>query len=167
MTKDYIYVLLSIGTNIGDRLKSIEESIEYMQEEKILFNILRSHIYESEPVGVKDQPWFLNTVISGYTTLPLYTLIQVCKSLEYLMGRVQRERWHERELDIDILIYGNVLSDKIAITVPHPRMHERRFVLKPASELAGDWVHPVLNKTIYELLEDCQDQSHVKIYLNQ
>lgn len=157
------FVLLSLGANLGNREESISEAVKYLSDSSVLTDVKISSIYTSEPVGFADQPEFLNAVVSGYTQLPLNNLIEFCKSAEYYMGRIRRPRWHEREIDIDVLLYGNSHSDTPSVSVPHPRMHERRFVLVPAAEIAGSAVHPSLHRTVDQLLEDCPDHSRVEI----
>lgn len=129
-----------------------------------LINILRvSSFYETEPVGYNSQPWFINIAISGYTELDRFSLFDQLKNIEYLLGRKTRERWHEREIDIDILILGELIQDNPELTLPHPRMQERRFVLAPAAEIAGNHIHPVLKLSINEILKMCKDRSIVKL----
>ena len=158
-----IFILLSIGANLGQREESIKEAFELLKYSGVVFDAKISSYYETEPVGMNEEPWFINAAISGYTILPLNYLIQFCKSIEYFLGRRQREKWTSRELDIDIIFYGNdVLQDK-NLTVPHELMHTRRFVLKPAAELAGGIKHPKMGLTINELLEQCEDTSIVRM----
>lgn len=161
-TKEY-YILLSLGSNIGDRKANILQALKYINESETLSAIKVSSFYETEPVGYTDQDWFLNIAVSGYTSLPLYQLIQQCKSIEYALGRELRERWHEREIDIDILLYGDKKLHETKITVPHPRMHERRFVLEPAAEIAGNEIHPEFGVSINKLLAECNDDSRVRM----
>ena len=159
-----VFTLLSIGANIGERLENIEKAIEYISSSGIFSGIKSSSIYETEPVGYLNQPWFLNTVVSGSTKIPADLLMGIIKNIEEVIGRTQREKWHEREIDIDILLYGNEIYKSDNLTIPHPRMHERRFVLVPAAEIAGEIVHPEISKSINQLLEDCEDKSEVRNY---
>lgn len=160
---DKKFVLLSIGANLGDKQKTIEHAFELIKEAQVLDEPVLSSLYETEPVGFKDQPWFMNAAIAGYTDLPVNNLIKLLKSIEYILGRKVRQKWHEREIDIDILLYGENYFATEYLTVPHPKMHERRFVLVPASEIAGKAHHPVLDSTIDRLLEICNDNSEVKL----
>lgn len=160
------FILLSIGANLGNRKDNIEKAIRLLAEHSEIRIIKTSSIYETEPVGFKEQPWFLNVVVAAETTLELNRLIQLCKSVEYLLGRIVRKKWTEREIDIDILIYGNNIIETEHLQVPHPRMQERRFVLVPAAEIAAELVHPVYKHTISELLKVCTDSSVVKVFSN-
>lgn len=158
-----VFFLLSIGSNIGDRIKNIKKSIEMLS--KIAGTIISriSSFYETEPVGFKEQPWFINIAVSGYTTLSALEFFNYCKSIEQAIGRKQRPKWHEREIDIDVLFFGNQLIDSLSFQVPHKGIPERRFVLVTAAEIHPEFVHPIFNKTILELLENCADNSSVQI----
>ncbi len=155
------YVLLSLGANLGDREQSLRDAIAYLQDNGVLSGVSTSSLYETEPYGVLDQPAFINMVVSGFTSLSVFSLLQICKSIEYLMGRCTRERWHEREIDIDILIYGDLVISKDKIKIPHPSMGKRKFVLIPAAEIAAKAKDPKSCKTIAELLDECEDDSDV------
>ena len=156
-----IYTLLSLGSNLNDKKENLELAVKYLRISGALRDIKISSYYETEPVGYKNQGWFLNIAVEGYTTLPLYNLIQLCKSIEYLMGREVKERWASRIIDLDILLYGDKKLKEQNLTVPHPRMHERRFVLEPAAEIAGSQIHPEFGTSISTLLENCTDDSKV------
>jgi 2-amino-4-hydroxy-6-hydroxymethyldihydropteridine diphosphokinase len=157
-------VLLSLGSNLGDRLAYLENAVELLQRFNVLQNIVISSVYETEPVGVTDQPWFLNLVIAGRTALKADELFLLCKSIEHSLGRKPRQRWFEREIDIDILLYGSLLINTDDLVIPHPRMHERLFVLKPAAEIAANIFHPTLNIRIIDLLINCNDTATVNYY---
>lgn len=155
------FLLLSLGSNLGNRKANILKATEMLEDSNIIFDNILSSFYETEPVGITDQPWFLNAALAGYTNLPLNNIIQFCKTIEHYMGRKPRKRWHEREIDIDILLYGCELVSTNPLTVPHPQMHKRRFVLKPAAEIAADAMHPGFKRTVSQLLDDCPDHSIV------
>jgi len=157
------FILLSVGSNLGDRKANIQAAFELLQYSGIISEVKMSSFYETEPWGIKDQPWFINVAITGYTSLSLNYLIQLCKSIEYILGRKVRKKWQAREIDIDIIFYGDELFDGDKLVVPHSEMHKRKFVLQPASELAGTMIHPKFGKSIFELLVDCEDNSIVRI----
>ncbi len=155
------YVLLSLGANLGDRKQALSDAVDYLRDNAVLTGISTSSFYETQPFGVTEQPEFINMVVSGFTQLSVFALLQICKSIEYLMGRQTRQRWHEREIDIDILIYGDLVISKEKIKIPHPAMGERKFVLIPAAEIAAKAKDPKSCKTIAELLDECEDESDV------
>lgn len=124
----------------------------------------QAQLYETEPVGIEDQPWFLNTVIEVETDLTPRALLTVCKHIEQTLGRRERERYGPREIDLDILLYDNVTINDSDLQIPHAQLHQRRFVLVPLAELAPRYVHPVLHKTIAELLQELTDPKEVRPY---
>jgi 2-amino-4-hydroxy-6-hydroxymethyldihydropteridine diphosphokinase len=157
-------VLLSLGSNIGDRKEYLQKVINYCTIYNILSNIKLSNIYETEPFGEKEQAYFLNMCISGLTSLSALSLIDTLKNLEIEMGRIDRGKWKAREIDIDILLYEDIELNNEKLELPHPRMHQRKFVLVPANEIESDMIHPILNKTLKELLIECNDESDLKIF---
>lgn len=110
-----------------------------------------SHVYETPPAGGKKQPDYLNAVVEVETVLDAQTLLKVCLGIEQDMGRVRTERWGPRSIDIDLLLYGDFIVNKGDVTVPHPFMHSRCFVIYPLSDIAPDMVHPVIGLTINQL----------------
>lgn len=143
-------VFLALGANVGDRKKNLLSAVYLLKEELIQVKV--APIYESMPVGFKDQPNFLNTVISGYTKLKPLELLKFIKSIEKKIGRVKRFHWGPREIDIDILFYNDLVYKDEELEIPHPRLHKRDFVLRPLSYLAPDFIHPFLKKKAKELL---------------
>jgi 2-amino-4-hydroxy-6-hydroxymethyldihydropteridine diphosphokinase len=156
-------ILLSLGTNLGDRLASIRNAIDFLSEKKLLENIQVSQYYETEPVGYLDQPWFLNIALCGFSRLGAEELLTELKNAELELGRIDRGRWKEREIDIDILLYGDLCLATENIEIPHPRMQERMFVLMPANDIASEMEHPIFKKTIKELLAECNDNSIIRL----
>lgn len=154
-------VLLGLGANIGDREQALSQAVSLLLERKAIYTPVISSLYETEPVGHTDQPQFLNMAMIAGTMLLPAKLLAVCKEVERHIGRIARPRWHEREIDIDILLYHNKIMAQNNLVIPHPHMHERKFVLIPAAEVAPGMVHPLYRKTIEELLRSCNDTAQV------
>lgn len=155
-------VLLSLGSNLEPRAERIIEAIRIIGDE-ILGSVIPSSMYETEPVGYTDQPAFINAALVGTTELSAEEVHRRVKELEQRLGRQHRQRWREREIDIDVILYGDLVEDNEILTIPHPRMQERRFVLEPCAEIAPDLLHPVYHQTVRGLLEACPDTSAVKV----
>lgn len=156
-------VFLSLGSNLGDRKKTLEEGIGLLAA--ILSNIKVSALYETEPWGTKNVPPYLNAVIEGQAILFAHDLLREIQEIEKKCGREKTAALHApRPLDIDILFYGNHIVKTDELTIPHPHTAERLFVLRPLAELTHDFVHPILKKTVWELLKDCKDNSSVRPY---
>ncbi|PIQ77684.1 2-amino-4-hydroxy-6-hydroxymethyldihydropteridine diphosphokinase [Candidatus Peregrinibacteria bacterium CG11_big_fil_rev_8_21_14_0_20_46_8] len=160
-------IILSLGSN----LQNTEENLA--QARKLLAKYLSieeiSQLYESEPIGVENHPWYLNQVVLGNTNLTAQQLLKVAKEIEQKMGRdihAPDSSTQMRPLDIDILFYNDECIEVTGLMVPHPRLHLRRFVLEPLAEIAPNFVHPKLQKTVRELLKDCPDRSIVRLHGN-
>ena len=143
-------VYLGIGSNIGNRIDNCATAISFLEENGLTIT-KRSEMYETMPWGVKDQPEFINMAVEVETDISPPELLSLIKKIEGDMGRQPAVKWGPRVIDIDILLYGNERVSGAGLTIPHPLMHERDFVLRPLSEIAPDVMHPVLNKTIKEL----------------
>ena len=148
-------VFLGLGSNQGDRdlyiLRAIAE-IGKLPSSRIT---AVSSFYETEPVGQIEQPDFLNAVIRLETPLAPQELLNELKRIETaVLGRTAALRWGPRRIDLDILLYGDLVMDTPELTIPHPRLHERRFALQPLAEIAPETVHPVMRQTITRLLAD-------------
>lgn len=147
-------VYLSLGSNLGDREKSLNDAVVGLEKEKVHVTA-RSGFYETEPQDVKDQPWFLNMVACCETRYFPLQLLNVLQRIERELGRVRDPgaiRRGPRVIDIDILLYGTATLDTSQLTIPHPRMFERRFVLEPLLEIAPDLKMPGTNKPLTSYL---------------
>ena len=159
-------VFLSLGSNLGDRLSNIQHAVSSLSMSKHINVIKTSSFYETEPWGNKNQPWFLNAAIAIDTDLTPQKLLELCQNIELQLGRVKNEtqRWAQRAIDIDILIFDNKIINESNLIIPHPLMQKRAFVLVPMLEVKADLVHPVLNKTITELYDELQNPEDVFLY---
>ncbi len=155
-------VYLSLGSNLGDRERNLREAIRMLGEAGV--RALRvSSLYETEPVDVRDQPWFLNLVVEAETELFPKQLLARIRKIEFELGRKRVRPKGPRTADIDILLYGDSVIETGELTVPHPRLAERRFVLEPLAELAPELRHPVTRRTMRELLAGTAGQAVRKI----
>jgi 2-amino-4-hydroxy-6-hydroxymethyldihydropteridine diphosphokinase len=151
------FVLLSLGANIGDKKSTLDKAVETLVELGVISQVVVSSYYGTEPYGVKDQSWFVNICVKGMTQHSATVLLEKCKEIEKMYGRQVRERWHERELDIDIIFYGKEIVETENLTIPHIEYKKRNFVLVPATEIAGSYIPPDSNHSLRELVESCTD----------
>jgi 2-amino-4-hydroxy-6-hydroxymethyldihydropteridine diphosphokinase len=124
-------VVIALGSNLGDRLDYLQSGLDGLFDTPRLVFLAVSPVYETTPVGGPEQPDYLNAVTIGETTLPARAVLERCHSLEDAFGRVRGERWGPRTLDLDLIVYGDEVSDSPGLTLPHPRAYERAFVLAP------------------------------------
>jgi 2-amino-4-hydroxy-6-hydroxymethyldihydropteridine diphosphokinase len=148
---------LSLGTNLGDRLANLRTVLNALPPKVIL--LTESKIYETPAWGFEDQPAFLNMAIRGETDLKPESLLKHLKQLETRLGREPSFHWGPRLIDIDLLFYDELVLDTPQLVIPHPRLHERAFVLVPLADIAPDLVHPILGKSIRQLLEGMDKSS--------
>ncbi len=145
-------IFLSLGTNLGNRMENLQKALEYIAAKVKILQC--SSVYETPPWGYSEQPPFLNLVLRGQTDLEPQPLLEFLKACEQALGRQPTFRYGPRLIDIDILAYEDRILETPMLTLPHPRLHERAFVLVPLCEIAPDWVHPRLHKRAVELLRE-------------
>ncbi len=148
-------VYIGIGSNLGNRHENCLCAIELLKESGLIVS-KQSSMYETEPWGVTGQPAFVNMAIEIETDLDPQRLLVLLRRIEKEMGRQETARWGPRIIDLDILLYDEIVLHNDALTIPHPLMHEREFVLGPLSQIAKDLLHPVLKKRISDLLREVQ-----------
>ena len=153
MSAEAILVHLGLGSNLGDRKKFLSMACNHLRSEAVR-EFRASSIYESEPLLKMPQPKYFNMVICGLTVLSPPDLLKKCQQIEISLGRIRREHWGSREIDIDILSYGNRTIIKDNLVIPHPEIENRSFVLMPMLELSPEWLHPENGITIKELWEN-------------
>ena len=154
-------VYLGLGTNLGDRLANLEQSICRIAAQ-VGPILSQSRVYQTKAWGVVDQPDFLNQVIKVRTQLSPEVTLTTILAIETAMGRIRTRKWYTRLIDIDLLFYNALIIETPTLVVPHPYIQDRNFVLAPLVELAPDFVHPVLQKTMGELWKGCVDDLGVK-----
>ena len=162
METDYTIAYIGLGSNLGDRAGNLLMAVRALVEASFVVHKL-SAIYETEPVGIDTDKRFLNMVAEIHVTSvsPTQMMARLLR-IEYLLGRTDKSLNKPRTVDIDILFFGDTQMDTEFLTLPHPRLHLRRFVLKPLAKIAPNFIHPLLNQEIADILETLEDQSEVK-----
>ena len=153
-------VYLALGSNLGDRLANLKQAINALTPQMEVR--AKSHVYETPPWGYEDQPTFLNQVVKAKTYLDPEPLLKHLKRLEVALGRRESVRNGPRLIDIDILFYDDRVLNTDSLVIPHPRLHERAFVLLTLMDIDPDLVHPVHNKTVREMAAECDAAGIVK-----
>jgi 2-amino-4-hydroxy-6-hydroxymethyldihydropteridine diphosphokinase len=154
-------VYLGLGSNVGNRSSALRQALRQLAREGMGLR-RSSSVYDTDPVGFRAQPSFLNLVVEAIWGGSPEELLGKCLETEQLLGRVRRVKDGPRRIDIDILLMDGILRNDPNLVIPHPRMHLRRFVLVPLSEIAPRALHPVLGMRVSELLERCEDASGVR-----
>jgi|SRR5258708_2915626 len=157
-------VYLSLGSNVGDREGNLRAAIDELPHAGVVVTTVSS-FYETEPVDLREQPWFLNCAVEAETNFDAAMLLRALREIETKMGSQKLVAKGPRLIDMDILLYGAETIDTPELLVPHPRMHLRRFVLVPLAEIAPEAVHPTLKMTVKQLLEGTPDNSAVCFHL--
>ena len=153
---------LGLGTNMGDRKENLRNALDAIAEKMTVCE--RSSLYETAAWGYTDQPDFLNQVIKVETSLTPLRLLNFLKKTEVELGRVANFRYGPRQIDVDILFYDDIVKNTGRLQIPHPRLAERTFVLVPLNEIAPGLRHPVLKKTVAELLAELPDTTGVRLW---
>lgn len=161
MTSTINQLILLLGSNLGNRILNLEKS-KLQLEEVFQKPIAISSVYETEAWGKTDQPNFLNQVIIFNVQIAAHDCLKNILQIEKKLGRERLEKMGPRTIDIDILFFNDLIVRSNHLTIPHPHLQDRRFVLEPLNELIPNFVHPILNKSVQVMLQDCRDTLNVK-----
>jgi 2-amino-4-hydroxy-6-hydroxymethyldihydropteridine diphosphokinase len=158
-------VYIGIGSNLGSPRKNCEDAINAIKELPEIVLKASSSFYKTEPLGIEDQNWFINSTILIETSLEPSKLLDCLLAIEEKMGRIRKKKWGPRVIDLDILFYDNLILDRPKLKIPHPELTHRRFVLAPLAEIAKDFIHPQENKSVGILLKELKDNNKVNLLL--
>jgi 2-amino-4-hydroxy-6-hydroxymethyldihydropteridine diphosphokinase len=154
-------VLVSIGSNIGDRLDFLQKAVDELGKVSGVTLRTVSSVYETEPVGKKDQPNFFNAALELASSIPAAQVLTALKEIERKVGRTPSVRWGPREIDLDLIYVGGLIAEEGRLVLPHREVANRRFVLTPLAEIAPEFVDPVRKVTLKDLLDSCSDSNSV------
>jgi 2-amino-4-hydroxy-6-hydroxymethyldihydropteridine diphosphokinase len=157
-----VTVTIGIGSNMGDRQVYCEEAVRLISNFPKTSLLAVSSLYETAPLELIDQDWFINCVAAVRTTFSPGELLRACQEVEQSLGRKRSVRFGPRTIDLDILFYGDQIIHETDLTIPHPRAHERRFVLEPLAEIAPEFEHPALRKTASQILQEMRSHQEVR-----
>jgi len=153
---------IGIGSNLGDKIDHCEKAISEISKIDRQRLLAKSSYYKTQPIGYPSQDWFVNGVIKIETDLEAHELLQTLKAIESQLGRAETFRWGPRTIDLDILFFDDVEINTERLQIPHPLIQDRQFVLVPLAEIARNFIHPVLKKTIQELLNNLKEDQGVE-----
>ena len=153
---------IGIGSNLGTSGENCVEAIEKISTNDHIKIISKSSFYKTAPIGDIEQDWFINSVIRVDTKLNPKELLLTLLNIEFEMGRIRKEKWGPRLIDLDLLFYDKLILNQEGITLPHPEMQKRNFVLVPLNEISENLTHPILKKTVKTLLQESSDDTEVK-----
>lgn len=153
---------IALGSNIGDRLGTMRQAVMLLEERSLRISA-SSDVFETPPWGMENQPRFLNACVLAETDILPRALLELLLNIESDLGRIRRYKWGPREIDLDLLFYDDQVFNESGLVLPHPQMHRRAFVLVPLVQIAPDWRHPVLGKSIRELAGSLDACSIIRI----
>ncbi len=153
---------IGIGSNVGDKVKNCRQAITEINQCKHNRLMAQSALYKTEPIGYTQQDWFINCVIEIETSLTAYELLHLLENIELSMGRKRSFKWGPRIIDLDIIFFDEETIQCEELTVPHPELEKRAFVLVPLCEIAGDYIHPVLKKSISQLMAQLKGEQGIE-----
>jgi 2-amino-4-hydroxy-6-hydroxymethyldihydropteridine diphosphokinase len=157
---------IALGSNLNDKMANLNKAIESIEKNSKVKVLKRSSVYQTEPVDLKDQPFFLNMVLEVETQISPFDLLHILQDIEKKMGRKKGKRWGPRNIDLDLLLYEDQVINSAELTLPHAQMHLRKFVLIPLVEITENTLHPLIKRTIPKILEDLKENSQVEIFRN-
>jgi len=153
---------IGLGSNLGDRLNNLRSAVRWLENDGFFIKG-KSDVFETPPFGVEDQPYFLNACLLAEFSEGPHDILRRLKNIEAKLGRKPRLRWGPREIDLDILFIDNLVLHDEDLVIPHPRLHERPFVVVPLAQICPKWRHPLLGLTIEELYHDIDTTLIVRI----